>query len=80
MDVINLEELLKPNSTFSRKDRMQLALWLSCSILQFYHTGWIDNAVRQLSCSTLSTYSDIRSHSNPRAEHVQTPNLTNKFP
>ncbi|KAE9378877.1 hypothetical protein N431DRAFT_478013 [Stipitochalara longipes BDJ] len=43
-DITTLEDLLKPSSKFLRKDRMQLALWLSCSILQFYHTGWIDNA------------------------------------
>ncbi|KAH8746033.1 hypothetical protein BGZ57DRAFT_936044 [Hyaloscypha finlandica] len=44
MNTINLEELMKLNSTFLRKDRMQLALWLSCSILQFYYTGWIDTS------------------------------------
>jgi len=51
LDIIKLEELLTPSSTLPRKDRMQLALWLSSSVLQFYYTGWIDTTVSDSSSS-----------------------------
>jgi hypothetical protein len=44
MDIVCLEELLRHSHPLLRKERMQLAIRLSSSILQFYHTGWIDNA------------------------------------
>jgi len=40
--IICLEEILSPNYQLLRKDRMQLALRLTSSILQFCLTPWID--------------------------------------
>jgi hypothetical protein len=42
--IVCLEDLLGPNYPLLRKDRMQLALRLSSSILQFCLTPWIDNS------------------------------------
>lgn len=43
-NIVCLEDLLGPNYPLLRKDRMQLALRLSSSILQFCLTPWVDNS------------------------------------